>query len=130
MVKDIVSNIRSIIVLLGSAIASNTTTTGASVDTADFGEGLAFFCNVRSFTDGVYTLSAQESDDNVNFTAVAAEKVIGSSAQSAATGSNPMGKIGVFSTKRYVRPIVVSTGVTTGATVDVVAVQAGEYLPV
>lgn len=129
-VKDIASNIKVSISLAPVVIATNVVTTGIAIDNADFGEGLCFAAKISAFTDGVYKLGAVESDDNVTFTAVPAEKIIGASSQNAATGSNAFGKIGVFANKRYVKATVTSTGVTTGATVEVIAIQAGEYLPV
>ncbi len=41
-----------------------------------------------------------------------------------------MNTIGLFSTKRYIRISTVSTSVTTGATVIVIATERGEEKPV
>lgn len=127
--KAISSNIVALS-CLAAAIASNTATKGTAVDTASLGNSVSFFSRVRLYTDGTYVLSAEESDDNVTFTAVAAEKIVGSSSQAALSGANPLGKIGVFSSKRYVKPVLTSTGVTIGATIDVIAIGESEYQPV
>ena len=127
--KAISSNI-SLLSVLAAAIVTNTATKSTAVDTAAIGNSVSFFSRVSARTDGTYVLSAEESDDNVTFTAVSSDKIVGSSSQSANTGTAVLGKIGVFATKRYVKAVVTSTVVTTGATVDVFAVGESEYQPV
>ena len=125
--RDIVSNIVAISVL-SAAIAAEGSTNGLSVDTADFGEGVGFFLNVTG--TGAFDVSLEESDDDITFTPVAAEKLIGAASQvdTLAAGS-PMPKVGVFSSKRYVRPVLAAVGEVVSADVTIDAVLAGEYLP-
>lgn len=125
--RDIVSNI-VVISVLAMNVSTEGSVNGSSVDTADFGEGVGFFLNVTG--TGVFDVSLEESDDDATFTAVASEKLIGSASQSdtLAAGS-PMPKVGAFSTKRYVRPVLTSVGEVVSADVTIDAVLAGEYLP-
>ena len=113
------------------AIGSNTTTNGVIFDLADFDMGAKFAHNITAYTDGTFTISYEDGDDAAlaDAAAVPAEQVIGDAlALTAATvGSYPSN--GVFSTKRYVRQVITSTGVTTGATINSVIVKRGEYNP-
>ena len=133
--------------LISANIAANGVTNGESVDGRNDELGLSFFLSIRgTYTDGTYTLSLEESDDNSSWSAVPAEKLVfggsdnpeaggviagqTSIAVSAATavGANAA-KVGVFSNKRYVRPVVTASGVTTGAqNVNVDVVKHSEYL--
>lgn len=110
-------------------ISSDTTTAGNIIDTADFDMGVAFFTNITAFTDGVYTLLFEEGDASnlSDATTVPAEKIIGTTVSlTAATSGNFAGN-GLFSTKRFVRLSIVSTGTTSGATIDASVVMQGEY---
>lgn len=131
MVKDIVSNIRGLI-LIATAISTEGNTVGNSVDTADFGEGLALMAYAPTGWSGSSVLTAEESDDNATFTPVAADKYIGSAVVTQSTEGDPMVKVGLFSTKRYIRPVMVTTfGIgETGGDMQVIAIQCGEYQPV
>lgn len=130
-VRDIASNHRGVLAL-SAAISTNTNTDGSAVDMADFELGVMFLMAVTAYTDGDYELVIQESaDGSTGWTDVAAASLIGATVTlSAATaGGAVMGKQGAFSTKRYLRARVTSTSVTTGATMHITCVQAGEYLP-
>jgi len=131
-VRDQVSKMDSFQALY-EAIASDTTTVGAIIDTAHYELGFSAFISAPVWTDGTYTLKLEESDDSgmAGAVDVPAEKLIGSlPAVGALTADGgKLGKIGVFSNLRYVRISVVSTGVTTGATVNVAVVQHSEVCP-
>lgn len=108
-------------------IGSNTTTTGAIVDMADYDNGIYFAVDVGLFTDGVYTLKLEDGDDSGLSDAAdipAAQLVYGSLPAPAAAIAEgaALPKEGIFGNKRYVRASIVSTGVTTGATVSVKAI--------
>lgn len=132
---------KSNVYLVASAvIASNTTTAGAILDTAHFDRGLSFYIAASAYTDGTYKLTFTEGDDSglSDGTTVGSEKIVvvtgtdavnvGVTAVTAAGGV--FFKAGVHSTKRYVRANVVSTAVTTGATIQVVAQMNAENVPV
>lgn len=115
-------------------IGSNTTTTGAIIDTADFDLGLCFAVLVTARTDGTFTLKIEDGDDAALADAadVATAQLVYGALPAISAGASEgdiMAKEAVHSTKRYVRPSIVSTGVTTGATVQVVAIKWAELLP-
>lgn len=119
--------------LASTAIGTNTTTNGVIIDTADFDMGIKFGFDVSAFTDGVFTISYEDGDDSglSDAAAVATDKVIGSTVilvAATAAGATFTGN-GLFSTKRFVRAVVTSTGVTTGATISAIAVLSGENNP-
>lgn len=135
-VKDIRSNLQEQLAIL-AAVSTNTTTNGFIFDTANFELGLMFAVSLTAFTDGAYNFTLEESSDAGMSGAVAvtdADKLIGTLAGLALTAVTAEGDIlptvGVISTLRYVRLNVVSTGVTSGATVVAVATQMGEEMPV
>ena len=119
--------------LASTVIGSSTTTVGNIIDTADYDMGVAFFVNVTAFTDGVFTIFLEESDDSgmAGSITVTDDKFIpdtGPVGIIAATTAGFEGN-GVFSTLRFIRFNIVSTGVTTGATMSAIVVEQGEYNP-
>jgi len=113
------------------AITSSTTTTGAIIDTKDYDLGLYFAMVVTAWVDGTYTLKIEDGDAanlsdaaDVDSTSL----VYGTlPALGAATAEGAfLTKEGVHSIKRYVRVSVVSTGVTAGASVGVLAIAGAE----
>lgn len=114
-------------------ISSNTTTVGATFDTANHELGFSVLISAPAWTDGTYTLLLEESDDAgmAGAVTIPAAKLIGDfPAVSAATVDGvALGKVGVFSNLRYIRVSVVSTGVTTGATIRTTVIKHSEYLP-
>ena len=115
-------------------IGTNTTTTGAIFDTADFDMGITFAILAKSYTDGTFTLKIEHGDDSGLSDAADVDTtmlVYGTlpALTAAMTEGDPMPKEGVHSTKRYVRASIVSTGVTTGATLQVVLIKGPEVLP-
>ena len=139
-IRDMVS---TLIVRLSShtVITGNGTTNGADIDTAGYDLGVSFVMSAPVWTDGTYKLTFQEGDlsDLSDATNVPADKIIpiagldavntGIAATVGQTDENDlMPRAGIHSTKRYVRAVVTATGVTSGATVEVVAVLGGEQL--
>lgn len=104
-----------------TAINSDTDTDGEFIDTQGF-YGLTFVAESIAYTDGTYTLQVLESDTAAapDFTATAADFVIGSGTISAVDAP---AKIGYVGKKRYARLRIVSTGVTTGATLTATAIR-------
>jgi hypothetical protein len=95
------------------AIASDTTTVGAIIDTADYELGFSVFISAPVWADGTYTLKLEESDDSAMSGAVDIDssKLIGSlpAVAAATVDGAALGKVGVFSNLRYVRISIVST---------------------
>ena len=120
-------------------IATDTTTNGFIFDTKDADLGVTFFIAASAYTDGTYKLTFTEGDDSglSDGTTVGSEKIVvvsGSDAvdtgvTAATADGDSYFKAGVHSTKRYVRPNIVSTGTTTGATINVSCMLNGEVLP-
>ena len=115
-------------------IGSDTTTTGAIFDTADYDMGITFAVLCKSYTDGTYTLKIEHGDNSGLSDAAdvdSAMLVYGTlpAVSAAMTEGDPMPREGVHSTKRYVRASLVSTSVTTGATLQVVLIKGPELLP-
>ena len=120
--QDIVTLNKGVMALTSRSIATNTTNTGDSIDLAGFNSA-GFYIFSGTLTDGVYTPSIEDSDDNTNWTAVSASnlnKTI-ATATFTATDDNVCKSIGYIGSKRYVRLKIVSTGVTTGGTLVAVA---------
>ena len=136
-VRDNVT-LNNILLNLAAAVTTDTTTAGAIVDTADQERGVSFYLSASAYTDGTYKLILEEGNDSglSDATVVPVEKLIlvdgldavndGVTAVTAANGKYV--KVGIFSNKRYVRPSVVSTVTTSGATLNLVALVSPEIL--
>lgn len=131
-VKDIRSDLK-VSLALEAEITSDTTTAGAIFDTADFELGLMFAVASTTYTDGTYTLLIEESDDSgmAGAVAVTGDKLIGSlPAVSAVTADGAdYATVGIISNLRFVRASLVSTSTTTGAFLNVTAIQKAENMP-
>ena len=105
-----------------AAIATNTNTDGAIIDTAHY-ESLEYYIVSGTITDGTYTAQLFHGNDSGLSDAVqlTGEEVLGS-AVFVAADDNATRRIGYVGKKRYVRLRIVSTGVTTGGTLGAVAV--------
>jgi len=123
MQKDLMSNVDDRVGMNIQAISTNTTTSGAIIDTAGY-ESLVFVVQSGTLTDGTYTIALQEGDNAAlsDAATVASANLIGSLPVFAATDDNVTKRIGFVTTKRYARLQIVSTGVTTGGTLGCVAV--------
>lgn len=133
-VKDIRSNVKQTSAFEPQVINTDTTTTGAIQDTADFELGLMFAVSVSAFTDGTYTLLIEESDDSgmSGAVTVSGDKLIGTlPAISAAVAEGAaFSTVGVISNLRFVRVSIVSSSTSTGATVQVISTEVAETMPV
>lgn len=113
------------------AIGSNTTTASNIIDTKGY-DKVTFVPIATAYTDGTFTPLISESDDSgmsgenevadANLT-----KLESACAVSAATTNSvdAAKKIGYVGNKRYVTCDLVSTGVSSGATVGVLAILEG-----
>lgn len=133
--KDIRSNLQPRLAL-NANIVTNTTTNGSIIDTADYDLGVMFAFAAVTYTDGTYTPVLEHSDDSGMSGAVDIpdENLIGTEAGAVITALTAAGAvektIGIVGTKRYVRPKIVSTVVTSGARIVVTSVSKGEIRPV
>jgi hypothetical protein len=105
-----------------AAITSNTTTNGVIIDTQGY-NSLTYLLNVGARTDGTFTPSIQHGDAaNLSDAAtVTADDLVGTYAGAAISAAQTVKKIGYVGNKRYVRLQVVSTSVSSGATVGATA---------
>ncbi len=91
------------------------TVEGAGVDLNGF-ESASILFNFGTVTDGTWTPSVEESDDNVTFTAAAAGAVLGTLTAVTSANDEAVQKAGYIGGKRYVRAVVTETAAsTTGA---------------
>jgi hypothetical protein len=113
-------------------ISTNTTTNLNSIDTANFDLGVTFGFYVTAFNAGAFAVSFQESDDDSAWTAVPADYLIGVALSLAAATVDEAEIVsnGIISAKRYIRPVVVSTGASGTNTISCIAALAGELKPV
>ncbi len=124
MEYDIHSKLKALNAYNTRAIAANGTTAGNILDTKGF-ESLEFIGQVKTITDGSYTLLLEESDasDLSGSNVVAAEHTLGGLfVFSAAADNNKVMRTGYIGKKRYVRASIVAAGITTG--VDMIGISA------
>jgi hypothetical protein len=130
-IKDLKSTI-DLVLNATVAVSATGSEDGGAVDTSNF-LTLTFGLDCTAYTDGTHTLSLLESDDNGvtdAYAAVPAAALIGSypSITAATADGASMGTVGLFSNKKWVKPVIVSTGVTTGATIEIVQINGLERM--
>lgn len=120
---DIHNGLLARVALNTAAITSNTTTNGTNIIDTQGYSGLEFLMTVGARTDGTFSMTIQHGDasDLSDATTVDASDLLGTTAQTAANTAQTQKRIGYVGNKRYVRANVVSTSVTSGATVGVAA---------
>lgn len=106
-----------------ASIATSTTTAGSSIDTKGF-ESLTLFVELGARTDGTFLPLVQDSDDNSTFADVIDQFLIGTEAEASLNTANTVKSIGYVGKKRYVKLSIVSSAVTSGATVSATAILA------
>lgn len=126
--------------LNAQVISTNTTTNGNIIDAKDYFGGLDWILFSGAYTDGAYTVLVEggnESDlsdavaipDNQLLAQNPKDRLTAPEAQISLDGANQVAKIGVLGGYRYYRLSVVSTGVTTGATLGSVFKGKPDYRP-
>lgn len=118
---DLANRIRVRNALNIAAISSSTTTAGTIIDTSG-ADSVTFVMHLGSVTDGDYLPLIEHGDDSglSDAAAVADEYLIGTEAGAGSTDNtddHDRSKIGYIGNKRYVRFSIVSTNVSSGATV-------------
>jgi hypothetical protein len=119
--QDLKNNIKVQAALNIAAITSNTTTNGSSVDLLGYNSA-TFVISSGARTDGTFTPLVVDSDDNSTFTAVDDKFLIGLESEAVISAANTLRKIGYVGQKRYIRLSIVSTSVTSGATLGASAI--------
>lgn len=109
--RDLNNRVTVTIALAPISVTSNTTRASSWIDTAN--ARYLEFVHFGEITDGTYTPSLQESDDQSTITSVDSSRIIGG--LTVLTAGNEVHNIGVQPTKRYVRLRSVSTSTSTGA---------------
>jgi uncharacterized PurR-regulated membrane protein YhhQ (DUF165 family) len=123
--RDLHSNIKTLVALNPGTIAANVATNGAIIDMKGY-RSLEIAILAGTITDGTYTASLQHGDQaNLSdAVTVPAGDLLGAAPVILATEDNTVEKFGYRGTKRYVRLVLTSTGVTTGGALAAVALQA------
>lgn len=133
VIQDIKNDLLQKLALLAD-IGSNTTTNGAIIDVAHHELGLMFGVAATDYTDGSYTVQiwTSEADDMADAVQVTGLHLHGENPviTAATAEGDDVHTIGAFCVKRYVQLRVVSTGVTTGATLVGFSTQKAELMPV
>lgn len=124
--RDIRSNLLPKLIL-NDSITGNGNTDSGDIDVADYDGGVKFNIYASAYTDGDHAIQIHESDTAAftpdSTTLVSGDALIPQSAAltiSAATAKGDViASIGYIGAKRYAKIRVVSTSVTTGATLVV-----------
>jgi len=104
-----------------------TSVNGSSVERGAY-HGLAFIATVVAYTDGDHVVSLEHSDDGSTWTAVASTLTNNVPATIDAAGFVGCHVFDYLGDKSFVRPVITSSGTTTGANIGVHAVRnAGRY---
>ncbi|MGW1246924.1 hypothetical protein [Streptomyces sp. NPDC002535] len=100
------------------AIATRTSSAnGTGVDRAAGGamfQDALVIVHTGTITDGTHAVDIQESDDNSNFTSVAASELQGAEPSIVAADDNKLFVVGYKGLKRYLRVAVTASGTTSG----------------
>lgn len=112
------------------AIATDTTTAGAIIDTQGFA-GLEFVITSGVLTDGAYTVTLEEGDNSaLSDTAAPSSDFLTNTLASVAfalTEDGTTKSIGYVGHKRYVRLNIVSASTSSGGLFAVTAIQGGAF---
>lgn len=99
---------------------TNGTLLGTSVDTTDPAGGTdgfksaMFVIHTGTITDGTHTVTCEESENDSDWTTVAAGELQGTVPAIVAADDNKVFEIGYMGGQRYLRLKIVSSGTTTG----------------
>jgi len=133
-IKDLRSNLNVVKIL--NAIQSTLSTAVTAIYDSGNDEAVVFFLSSID-TDGgaTLTISNIEEDDDSGFSSpnsVASNKIIGNFANTDITTANQdlkVGRIGVFSTKRFLRVTISNATPGAGSTYSVIGVSSPNLLP-
>lgn len=120
--RDLSSNIAPAVSIAPDADRT-ATTNGSGVDLRDYDSAAVIF-HFGAVTDGGWTPSIEESDDNSTFTAVDSSEIVGTLSEAVAASDNTIQKASYIGSKRYIRAVVTeSTASTTGAKFSAIVVR-------
>ena len=113
MMRDLDKQI-SVVTTIAPAAAATATTTGTTVDLAGY-RSAAVVLHTGVFTDGTFTPTVEESDNDSDWSTVDAADL--SSAFEAVTSSNDatIYEVGYLGSKRYIRLLMTETVASAGA---------------
>ena len=102
--------------IFNTQVSSPGTVTSDAIDMKDFDQGYTFMLNFAFSNGANLALSLEDSPDNMNWTAVPADKIVGTippivDDTSGFTTSNTILTFGVVSTERFVRVLGTIAGV-------------------
>lgn len=121
--------------VMNSAIGADGASNSNIVDTQGFDFGVTIAAALQAFTDGVFAVTAFESDaaDMAGAVLIGADKLL-ETLPTLDTAATALGAdwalFGFTGTKRYIRMTVTASVVTTGATVIMTAVMRANNAPV
>jgi hypothetical protein len=120
--RDIASNLDPV-VAIAPAANRTATTTGSTVDLRGYNSAMAVV-HYGVITDGTWTASLEESDDDSTYTAVAAADLIGAFTTAGSATDLTTQKVGYRGDARYIRVVVTeTTASSTGALFSAVVVK-------
>lgn len=127
--QDLHSSIKVSPAIVPTAILTDGTSTGSTIDTKDYGS-LEFVVCAGTLTDGTFTFSLWESDDSGmsgETEVTSAASLLGSAivlAGATAAHDNSAHRIGYRGNKRYVRMKCVRASTSTGGYLAAIAIQS------
>lgn len=125
--RDLKSNI-SPAVSVAPAANRTATVNGTGVDLKGYDSAVAVV-HFGAVTDGGWTPSIDDSDDNVTFGAVAAANLVGAFTEAVAASDDTVQYVGYIGTKRYIRVTVTeSTASTTGALFSAAVIRGNPHI--
>lgn len=104
------------------------TVTGAAVDLANVEQNV-FVVEPGAWTDGTFAYKLTESADNTTYTDVTSTDQVGTFANTSGTATAIIQKVSYIGTKRYVKPVVTVSAVTTGMLVGIAAITRPRKFP-
>ncbi len=125
MIRDLNQSTGVEVARAAAAITSNTTSNGSIIDLQGCG-GVLFVLTVSARTDGTYTPTITVGNDSGLSDGVAADaSILQGTLAGAALSANGVSKVGLRANQgyRYARINIVSTSVTSGATVGANAIK-------
>lgn len=115
-----------VVAALPSAIRTNGTENGTTVDLGVYGNdfrSVMFVVSTGTVTDGTHAITMQDSPDGTNWTAVAAGKRQGSLPSILAANDDTLYQFGyIVDANQYVRLVATTSGATSGGAFSAVAI--------
>jgi len=112
-VRDINKEV-SVVTTIAPAAAATATTTGTTVDLANYRAAMVVL-HIGVVTDGTFVPTLEESDNDSDWSTVAAGNLSGSFASVTAAADETIQEVGYLGTKRYLRLVMTETVASAGA---------------